>query len=44
MEVTFRERMAVQIENRLLRVVVLLEGGHVAEIFHKQKGMHYFSL
>jgi len=32
---SYRERKAAQIENDQLRVTVLVEGGHVAEIFHK---------
>lgn len=33
---TYRNRKAVQIENEKLRVTVLEEGGHLAELFHKQ--------
>src|SRR5882724_13353242 len=39
-EVTYRGRRAVQFENQLLRVTVLVEGGHVAEIFHKRTGVN----
>jgi hypothetical protein len=34
-DLTYRNRRAVQIENALIRVTVTVEGGHVAEIFHK---------
>jgi hypothetical protein len=33
---TYRNRKAVQIENETLRATVLEEGGHLAELFHKQ--------
>lgn len=36
----FRGREAIQIENALLRVTVLLEGGHIAEVLHKQSGIN----
>ncbi|HXE10762.1 MAG TPA: hypothetical protein VN633_01495 [Bryobacteraceae bacterium] len=36
---TFQGREAVQIENNNLRVTVLREGGHIAEILHKQSGV-----
>ncbi len=36
----FRGRRAAAIENDQLRVTVLQEGGHVAEIFHKQTGIN----
>ncbi len=36
----FRGREAVQIENDLLRVTVLVEGGHIAEVLHKQSGIN----
>ena len=39
-EVRYRGRRAVQIENDHLRVTVLVEGGHVAEIFHKKTGVN----
>src|SRR5882757_885615 len=39
-EVSYRGRRAVQFENDLLRVTVLVEGGHVAEIFHKPTGVN----
>ncbi|HYO82007.1 MAG TPA: hypothetical protein VES20_11430 [Bryobacteraceae bacterium] len=34
-ECVYRNRRAVQIENEHLRVTVLIEGGHIAEILHK---------
>lgn len=37
---TYRERKAAQIENDQLRVTVLVEGGHLAEIFHKATGIN----
>jgi hypothetical protein len=36
----FRDRDAVQIENSAIRVTVLKEGGHIAEILHKQTGVN----
>src|ERR1700722_3055569 len=39
-ETTFRDRRAHSIENGQLRVTVLAEGGHIAEIFHKQAGVN----
>lgn len=36
---SFQGREAVSIENDHLRVTVLREGGHVAEIFHKKQGV-----
>ena len=38
-ETVFRERRAVEIENEHLRVTVLREGGHVAEVFDKEAGI-----
>jgi len=38
--VTYRGRRAYRIENDILRVTVLEEGGHVAEIFHKPTGVN----
>ena len=38
--VTYRGRRSAQIENGLLRVTITAEGGHVAEIFHKQTGVN----
>lgn len=35
----FQEREAVQIENDQIRVTVLREGGHIAEILHKASGV-----
>ena len=31
---TYRNRKAVQLENETLRITVLTEGGHIAELFH----------
>jgi hypothetical protein len=39
-ETTFRGRQAVQIENEFLRVTVLREGGHIAEVFDKRAGVN----
>ncbi len=39
-EVLYRGRRAVQIENDHLRVTLLIEGGHVAEILHKATGVN----
>jgi hypothetical protein len=36
---SFQGREAVSVENDHLRVTVLREGGHVAEMFHKQQGI-----
>ncbi len=36
----FHGREAAQIENDLVRVTVLREGGHVAEILHKESGVN----
>ena len=38
--VIFNGRRAVQIENDLLRVTVLEEGGHIAEVFDKRAGVN----
>ena len=38
-ETLFHGRRAASIENDLLRVTVLDEGGHIAEVFHKQCGV-----
>lgn len=38
-ETTFHGRRAASIENDRLRVTVLAEGGHIAEVFHKQCGV-----
>ena len=35
----FKNRKAVQIENDLLRITVLEEGGHIAEVFDKRAGV-----
>ncbi len=37
--ITFRGRQAAQLENDFLRVTVLHEGGHIAEIFDKRAGV-----
>ena len=37
--ITFRGRQAAQLENDLLRVTVLHEGGHIAEVFDKRAGV-----
>jgi hypothetical protein len=37
---TYRNRRAVQIENETVRLTVLVEGGHLAEIFHKPTGVN----
>jgi len=37
---TYRDRRAAQIENDQIRVTVLEEGGHVAEILHKATGVN----
>jgi hypothetical protein len=39
-EVKYRDRRAVQIENERVRVTVLVEGGHIAEILHKHTGVN----
>ncbi len=39
-EITFHGRRAVSIENDRLRVTVLQEGGHIAEIFEKRTGVN----
>ena len=36
---SFHGRRAAAIENEALRVTVLEEGGHIAEVFHKQSGV-----
>lgn len=36
---SFHGREAVSLENESIRVTVLREGGHVAEIFHKRQGI-----
>lgn len=37
---SFQGREAVSVENEHIRVTVLREGGHVAEILHKQQGVN----
>lgn len=39
-ETTYRNRRAVRIENDVVRVTVLAEGGHIAEIQHKPSGVN----
>ena len=39
-ETTFKGRHAASVENEHLRVTVLREGGHIAEIFDKQSGVN----
>src|SRR5262245_41436466 len=39
-ETSYRNRRAVQIENDTIRVTVLVEGGHIAEILHKETGIN----
>jgi hypothetical protein len=39
-ETRYRGRRAVQLENEHVRVIVLVEGGHIAEILHKQTGVN----
>lgn len=37
---TYRDRRAAVLENDALRLTVLEEGGHIAEIFHKETGVN----
>ncbi|MGA2435237.1 MAG: hypothetical protein ABSG25_08125 [Bryobacteraceae bacterium] len=39
-EIIYRNRRAVRIESGALRVTVLIEGGHIAEILHKPSGVN----
>jgi hypothetical protein len=39
-ETRYRNRRAVQLENEAVRLTVLVEGGHIAEIFHKTAGVN----
>lgn len=39
-DTTYRGRRAASIENEFLRVTVLQEGGHIAEIFSKEAGVN----
>lgn len=39
-EATYRNRRAFQIENDLVRLTVLYEGGHIAELLHKPTGVN----
>jgi hypothetical protein len=38
--VSFHNRRAAQIENKSIRLTVTAEGGHIAEILHKQTGVN----
>jgi hypothetical protein len=39
-QITYRNRRAIALENENVRVTVLAEGGHVAEILHKRTGVN----
>jgi hypothetical protein len=39
-ETTYRNRRAIQIETDTVRVTVLAEGGHIAEVLHKPSGVN----
>src|SRR5512143_752466 len=39
-EIEYRNRRAVQIENECLRLTLLAEGGHIAEVLHKATGVN----
>jgi hypothetical protein len=39
-EIRYRNRRAVQMENECLRLTVLAEGGHLAELLHKTAGVN----
>jgi hypothetical protein len=39
-EISFNGRQAVRLENEFLRVTVLQEGGHIAEVFDKRAGVN----
>ena len=39
-DTTYLSRRAVTIENEHLRVTVVAEGGHIAEVFHKAAGVN----
>src|SRR5258708_11356581 len=39
-EIRYRDRRAVAIESGNIRVTVLVEGGHIAEIAHKATGVN----
>ena len=39
-ETQYHKRRAFEIENELLRMTALAEGGHIAEIFHKEAGVN----
>jgi hypothetical protein len=39
-EISYRNRRAVQMENESLRLTVLAEGGHLAELLHKGAGVN----
>jgi hypothetical protein len=38
--VSYQNRKAIQLENGTVRVTVLVEGGHIAEILHKPSGVN----
>ncbi len=40
MPASYRGRRAVQLENESLRLTVLVEGGHIAELLHKPSGIN----
>jgi len=40
LDVTYRGRRAVRLENDLLRATVVVEGGHLAELCHKPSGVN----
>jgi hypothetical protein len=40
MSTSYRGRRAVQLENESLRLTVLAEGGHIAELLHKPSGIN----
>lgn len=37
---TYRNRRAVQLENEKVRITVLVEGGHIAELLDKKTGIN----
>ncbi|MBL8232659.1 MAG: hypothetical protein JNL98_29440 [Bryobacterales bacterium] len=39
-ETTYRGRRAVSVENERIRVTMLVEGGHIAELLHKSSGVN----
>src|SRR4249919_4008212 len=40
MIIQYRGRRAVRLENESLRLTVLVEGGHIAELLHKPSGIN----